>query len=137
MENLTSHGDHIAIDSNEVLGELGTFLEGVAKSDKLIWTSIQDRSKLWKPRENVARYYQWNSYPTHVAEIEGLLIILFASLDPYLFRREAHARLKDDHALDPFDDQTAVVHRSQISVSQNSSWEFEAIGTVLWTLKAY
>ena len=30
MENLTSHGDHIAIDSNEVLGELGTlFLEGV------------------------------------------------------------------------------------------------------------
>ena len=47
MENITSHGDHRAIDSNEVLGELGTtFLEGVAKSDKLIWNSIQDRSKL-------------------------------------------------------------------------------------------
>ena len=47
MENITSHGDHRAIDSNEVLEELGTtFLEGVAKSDKLIWTSIQDRSKL-------------------------------------------------------------------------------------------
>ena len=45
--NLTSHGDHIAIDSNEVLGELGTlFLEGVTKSNKIIWASIQDRSGL-------------------------------------------------------------------------------------------
>ena len=32
------------IDSNEVLRELGTlFLEGVTKSNKIIWTSIQDQ----------------------------------------------------------------------------------------------
>ena len=42
--NLTSHGDHMAIDSNEVLGVLATlFLEGVTKSNKIIWASIQDR----------------------------------------------------------------------------------------------
>ena len=42
--NLTSHRDHIAIDSNEVLGELATLrLEGVTKSNKIIWASIQDR----------------------------------------------------------------------------------------------
>ena len=42
--NLTSLGDHMAIDSNEVLGELATlFLEGVTKSSKIIWPSIQDR----------------------------------------------------------------------------------------------
>ena len=34
--NLTSHRDHMAIDSNEVLGELGTlFLEGVTKSNNI------------------------------------------------------------------------------------------------------
>ena len=37
----------MAIDSNEVLGELGTlFLERVTKSNKIIWASIQDRSGL-------------------------------------------------------------------------------------------
>ena len=85
-----------------------------------------------KPRERVARNYQWNSHPTHAAEIEAILIILFASPNSCLFRREADARLKDEHILlDPFDDHTAVVHRSQSSVSQNSSWELEAIDTVL------
>ena len=34
----------MVIDSNEVLGELATlFLEGVTKSNKIIWASTQDR----------------------------------------------------------------------------------------------
>ena len=84
------------------LGNLGTI--SWRSYFKLIWTFIQDRSELWKPWEKVARYYRWNSYPTHAAEIETILIILFASLDPCLFRREADARLKDKPTLlDPFD----------------------------------
>ena len=69
-----------------------------------------------------ARYYQSNSYPVHVAEIQTFLIVLFASFDPRLFPREADATLKDEHTLfDPFDHHMAAVHRSQISVTQNSS----------------
>ena len=64
--------------------------------------------------------------------MEAILIILFVSLDPCLFRREVDARLKDEHtSLDPFDHHTAAIHRSQILVTQKSSRELEAIDAVL------